>query len=66
MYHVNQNGGTVMKALFFEYFFPNPSYILKKYLFRFPEDFNTYEIDEQFLLGHILVSPVLQPVKIIK
>ncbi|RNA26970.1 Sucrase, partial [Brachionus plicatilis] len=47
MYHVSQNGGTAIKALFFE----------------FPEDFNTYEIDEQFLLGHILVSPVLQPGK---
>jgi alpha-glucosidase (family GH31 glycosyl hydrolase) len=33
-------------------------------LFRYPDDENTYNIDQQFLIGRaILVSPNLQSVK---
>jgi alpha-glucosidase (family GH31 glycosyl hydrolase) len=49
MYESTRDGGSVIKALFFE----------------FPSDEKTMKIDEQFLLGRsLLISPVLQPVKI--
>lgn len=48
LYKVNKNGGTVLRPLSFE----------------FPTDPETFEIDEQFLIGSsFLVSPVLKPKK---
>jgi len=47
-YLINQNGGTFLRPLFFE----------------FPTDINTLKIDEQFFFGEsLLVSPVLNQVK---
>lgn len=40
----------------------NPSaVVLKPLFFEFPNDFNTYEIDKQFMIGNsILITPILE------
>ncbi len=67
-FHAVNASTTVVQPLFFEYeLFDHPLYRDIDHLssFRYPNDANTYNIDQQFLVGRaLLVSPNLVSVNI--